>query len=172
MHELTNLNKHLDERAGEAFEAKTVSTILTFYGLAGCKAALLSASRRDTGRARLTLYQFHACFPSFPVYLYSKIITKLRDDHTVAALMQNFQGMRIYDHYCKVREDQLPADCTGKEFGLVLKWPYMKHPAVLHNLGVSTERGSMFAFRAKSETFCLEPLPSLLRGLGWQPGDD
>jgi len=169
---LVDVNEHLGERADEQFELKVVSDLLTFYGLASHKAELIRENRQLTGRSALTLYQFHVRFPSFPMYLYSKVVTNLRKDHTVAALMQNFGNMRVYKTYCSVREDHLPADCTGQAFGLVLKWPFLNKPAVLHDMGVSTERGSMFVFRGKSETLCLEPLPSLLNGLQWNPADE
>lgn len=169
---LVDVTKHLGDRADETFERKVVSDLLTYYGLASYKAELIAANRQETGKRALTLRQFHVRFPAFPMYLHAKIITNLRKDHTVAALLQNFEGLRIYDQYAKIREDHLPADCSGGPFGLVLKWPFLSKPAVLHNAGFSTERGSMFAFRGKRETLCLEPLPSLLKGLRWDPHDE
>ena len=172
MSELVDINKHLGERTGEKFERKVVSDLLTYYGLASCKAELISENRQLTGKRALTLFQFHTRFPSFPVYLHAKVVTNLRKDHTVAALLQNFEGTRIFDQYCKVREDHLPADCSGKEFGLVLKWPYLNKPAVLHNQGASTECGARIVFRMRShEALVLETLQSLLGGLRWDPNE-
>lgn len=172
MSDLVDINKDFRERSDETFERKVVSDILTFHGLAAYKVELIAANRQETGQRALTLRQFHIRFPGFPAYLFSKVITNLRNDHTVAALLQNFANSRIYTQYCTIREDQLPADVSAKAFGLVIKWPYLQKPAVLHNLGASTERGSMFVCRAKKETLILEPLPSFLRGLGWDPSQD
>jgi hypothetical protein len=127
---------------------------------------LLTAEEGLHDKRRLMLHQFHARFPSFPVYFVTTRLPKklaakperlLFDDVSMHSLA------KLYDE----GKDQVPKN--RRWYGLVIKWPYRKRPVVFSNVGDSNATGTRLLCRTENGVYCLEDLGDLVRRLKWQP---
>ena len=106
-HPLGGIHQQWEDQAGideAAFEEKTVKYLLSRYGLTKAKWDLLETQKKLTGGYKLTLYQFHEHFGSFPGYLVSAKIKDIAKDCTLQKLFKRFMARKIITHYKDLRE--------------------------------------------------------------------
>lgn len=162
----------------QAFEAATVDFLFTYFRLPGGeKGHMIQRFKERTGEPRLSLYEFHATYPTFPVFFQAYWCGKLTRSLTVSSLFTNFVGQPFTRAYERM-QDEVPDDIASQyNLALVFHWPHVAHGLVLHSQPPTEAVGTQMTWLGKDgRQRTLEPLTTLLAGIDrasehgrWQP---
>jgi hypothetical protein len=158
----------LRERAHNRFEEKVVDIVLNTYGLSDpWRSHLLRERQRHFGVPALTMDEFHATFPTFPVELIVSSTVSIIPRHPLSKLFEKPASLPIFRDFEFVRED-FPATSS---VGMVLKWPYFRGALLLHNCEPCRLIGARMQFVSSgaSGQLTLQPLQDFLNLLEWEP---
>lgn len=165
-HPFGGIHNQWEEQAGideAAFEEKTVKYLLSRYGLTKAKWELLETQKKLTGGYKLTLYQFHEYFGSFPAYLVAAKIKDIAKDCTIQKMFKRFMARKIIKYYKDLRET-VPDEYRGRLYGMVFYFPYMSRGLILHN-GDEHHDGVKVVWQDGNRSLCVEPFDQFLDSL-------
>lgn len=127
MRQLLNDDKDVDSlrRLDAAkFEEEVVNHLFSRYNLPReIRTRMLRAHAAETGRAGLTLPAFNDEFPSFPIYLRSMKLPKVRDENPVHRIYADFLNRKFVTEFEKLKT-VLPEDV--ETYGLVFHWGFLR----------------------------------------------
>lgn len=150
------------------FETRTVELLFQKFRLPGAaKAAIYQHRLADDGLRHLTLADFYAQYPTFPVRLSVRCYPKLSKQLRLSSLFLTFGSQPF------VRDlEEILEESAQRIQGIVHPWPYIPQGMVLHNYPCESLHGGRFVYtREDGGEWFWEPLPRLLQGIRWQPGE-
>lgn len=165
---LLDLSDDFGERAEQKWEEECVKQVLQRFKLLPVRFDLIEQQFRSTGMRALTFYQFSRRYPSFPIYFVSAVLRNLRKKCPLDRLLLDLKTRPIVTEYEKRRE-MIPPELVGMPYALLVKWPYMTPAMCVHSYSSDLDYGPKLMYKLKRHIYCVEPLPQLLRQIGWQP---
>jgi hypothetical protein len=163
------------------YEEKIVKVLLKRYRIPNrYKFKMLDEADRRWGSKTLTMSLFLEFFPTFPVALTAKYLSRVTQRCSVADLFVRFGKTELVRRYEGAMLHTVGKN-PSKPFGLVYYWPQIKGAGgglVLHNHPIDTRvTGSRLLFASTRGQLVMEPSNVLLDtidsavpgGKGWQP---
>jgi len=136
-HPLSGLHHETMEEAQHrresSFEEKIIRKILGDNRMASAKVPLMREQYNAHTNRRLTFFNFHNMFPSFPVYLLAADVPYVYKDCSVEKLFNRFSTRPFVSRYLELAEEEIPEEFEGHYTGMVFPFKGVTRGLILHD---------------------------------------